>query len=123
MEEDAGEENDLMDKHMNILQIFICFLILGSGLLLVQCGIHQNIDWVDSGNIALMMFGYGFPYILAIPSIWDKALRNTVRHLEEGNVKVQYHDAVEEVASLDYLCVQTISVLDNKDMPIQKYRD
>ena len=35
-----------------------------------------------------MMFGYGFPYILSIPSIWDKALRNVSRHLEEGNVKV-----------------------------------
>ena len=88
LEEDTGEENDLMHKHMNILSIFICLLILASGLLLIQCGIHRKIDWIDSGNIALMMFGYGFPYILAIPSIWDKALRNVARHLEEGNVKV-----------------------------------
>ena len=90
IEEDAGEENDLIDKHRSILQIFICFLILGAGLLLIQTGIHKNIDWITSGNIALMMFGYGFPYILSIPAIWDKALRNTTKHLEEGNIKVQY---------------------------------
>jgi len=78
----------LLDKHRNILMIFICMLILASGLLLIQTGIHKNISWVDSGNVALMMFGYGFPYILAIPAIWDKALRNTTRHLEEHGIKV-----------------------------------
>lgn len=74
---------------MNILQIMICMLILFSGLLLIQCGIHKEMDWITSGNVALMMFGYGFPYILAIPSIWDKALKHTSRQLADGNVKVQ----------------------------------
>jgi len=121
-EQDNGEDNDLLDKHMNILQIFICMLILFSGLLLIQCGIHEDMDWLTSANVALMMFGYGFPYILAIPAIWDKALRNTAKRLEERNVKVQNFDSIEAVASLDYLCIQTISILDKKE-DMSKYRE
>ena len=62
-----------------------------------------------------MMFVYGFPYILAIPAIWDIALRNTARQLKEGRVVVQSLDTIEEVASLDYLAVQTIGVLEQND--------
>jgi len=69
-----------------------------------------------------MMFGYGFPYILAIPAIWDKALRNTARQLEEGHVKVQNMDSIEEVASLDYLVMQTIAILDKKE-DMSKHRE
>ena len=78
-------------------------------------------DWITSANIALMMFGYGFPYIMAIPAIWDKALRNTSRQLLEGNVKVRHEDSIEKVAGLDYLCVQTISILDKKE-DMNKYK-
>jgi len=34
-----------------------------------------DITWEHSANIAVLMFVYGFPYILAIPAIWDIALR------------------------------------------------
>ena len=69
-----------------------------------------------------MMFGYGFPYILAIPAIWDKALRNVTRHLRQHNVEVRHQDSIEQVASLDYLCVQTIGILDNKEK-MSQYRN
>ena len=89
-------------------------LSFASAFLLVQCGLSERIEWSTSATISIMMFVYGFPYILAIPSVWDIALRNTAKHLLDGNVLVQNLDSIEEVASLDYLAVQSISVLDNK---------
>lgn len=58
------------------------------------------------------MFVYGYPYILSIPTIWDRALKHTAKNLREKNVEVIHMDAIEEVASIDYLCVQTIGILD-----------
>jgi len=84
-------------------------------LLLVQCSISVEISWFTSANIAAMMFVYGFPYILAIPSIWDVALRNTAKQMRDSNVEVQNLDSIEEVASLDYLCLQSIGVLDRRE--------
>ena len=87
------------------MQILICVLILGSSLAFVQCSISIDIDWITSGNIAIMLFVYGFPYILAIPSIWDIALRNTAAHMRQSHVEVQNLDSIDELASLDYLAV------------------
>lgn len=109
---DVEDHNDLQDKANNIVVILICVLVFASGILAVQCGISKEIDWQTAGNIACMMFVYGFPYILAIPSIWDIAIRNTSKHLLDGNVQVQNLDSISEVASLDYLVLQSISVLD-----------
>ena len=114
-EDEGDDQNDLHDKHANIVQILIVVLLFASAFLLVQCGLSKKIEWRDAANISIMMFVYGFPYILAIPSVWDIALRNTARHLLDGNVVVQNLDSIEEVASLDYLAVQSISVLDNKE--------
>ena len=55
--------------------ILIVLLSVASVILFLQCGIKKTVTWTDSANIALMMFVYGFPYILAIPSIWDKAVK------------------------------------------------
>lgn len=85
---DVEDNNDLMDKANNIVTILICVLVFSSGILMAQCGISESIDWQTAGNIACMMFVYGFPYILAIPSVWDIAIRNTSRHLLAGNVLV-----------------------------------
>ena len=80
------DDNDLTDKHYNILSIFITILILACGLLVVHCGLSEKIDWMTAGNIAVMMFVYGFPCILSIPSIWDMALRGTAKQLSYNNV-------------------------------------
>ena len=79
IEEAQADDNDLIDKHNSIVTIMIVVLILASLLVFIQCGLNVDVPWVDSSNIALMMFVYGFPYILAIPAIWDIALRNTAR--------------------------------------------
>ncbi len=79
IEQDHEEDNDLLEKHANIAQILICVLIIASTLLLIHCSIDGNISWATSANIAAMCFVYGFPYILAIPSIWDVALVNACR--------------------------------------------
>lgn len=115
IEEEQAEDNDLLDKHSQIVTIFIVVLVIASILVFLQCGLNVDVPWVDSGNIALMMFVYGFPYILAIPSIWDIALRNTANQLKEGKVIVQSLDTIDDVASLDYLAVQTIGVLEHND--------
>ena len=60
---------------------------------------------MTSGNIALMMLVYGFPYILSIPSIWDMAMNAAKNQLLDHDVLVQNPDAIEKAASLDYLCV------------------
>ncbi len=60
-----------------------------------------------------MMFVYGFPYILSIPAIWDVALRNTIKQMHAGKVLVQREETVDDVASLDYLAIQSIGVLDD----------
>lgn len=104
--------NDLLDKHFNLLAIFITVLIMACALVLVQCAISVDISWETSTNIAAMVFVYGFPYILAIPAIWDIALRNSAKQFLASNVEVQNLDSIEEVASLDYLAVQAISILD-----------
>ena len=75
--------------------ILIVLLCVSSAILFLQCGIKKTVTWTDSANIALMMFVYGFPYILAIPSIWDKAVRQVCNHLADGNVLVKNLDAVE----------------------------
>ena len=38
--------------------------------------------------VASLLLVYGFPYMLAIPTVWDIALRNKVRQMNEGNLKV-----------------------------------
>ena len=93
-------------------------------LVLVHCSLSIDISWEDSANISITMLVYGFPYLLAIPAIWDIALRNSRRNFERyGNIVVQDEDAIEEVASLDYLCVQHISVLDeSSEQAIEGYR-
>lgn len=96
------------------MQLLLAVLILSAALVFVQCGISADIDWVSSACIAAMMIVNGYPYILSIPAIWDRALKHTARNMLEGNVLVQNEDAIEEVASLDYLCVQSISVLDKE---------
>lgn len=115
IDEDHEEDSDLHEEHSNIIQILICVLIMTCTLLLVQCSISVEISWFTSANIAAMMFVYGFPYILAIPSIWDVALRNTAKQMRDSNVEVQNLDSIEEVASLDYLCLQSIGVLDRRE--------
>jgi magnesium-transporting ATPase (P-type) len=115
VEEDNEDDNDLQDKHTSIAAILICVLIISCTLLLVQCSISAEISWYTSANIAAMVFIYGFPYILAIPSIWDLALVNAARQLKTSNVEVQCHDAIEEAASLDYLVMQTIGILDKPE--------
>lgn len=65
-------------------------------------------------NVAAMMIVYGFPYILVIPSVWDIAMRNTSRHLNTTNIEVKSLDSIPEVASIDYLVLQSISVLDKR---------
>lgn len=87
------------------MQIIVVILMLFSGVLLIQCGISETIDWITAANIAIMMFVYGYPYILSIPSIWDRALKHTTKNLREKNVEVINMDSIEEVASIDYLCV------------------
>lgn len=95
VEEDEEQENDLLEKHFNLTMILIVLLTVASIILFLQCGIKKTVTWTDSANIALMMFVYGFPYILAIPSIWDKAVKQVSNHLAEGNVLVKNLDAVE----------------------------
>lgn len=84
--EELQEDNDLLENHFNVLQISICVLIMASTLLLIHCAISIDISWEKAGNIAALMFVYGFPYMLAIPAIWDIALRNTAKHFLAGNV-------------------------------------
>mmetsp|Transcript_18034 Transcript_18034/g.22579 ORF Transcript_18034/g.22579 Transcript_18034/m.22579 type:complete len:136 (+) Transcript_18034:899-1306(+) len=93
-------------------------------LVLIQCAISIDVSWQQSANIALMMFVYGFPYILAIPAIWDLAQRNSAKNfLTHGNIEVQNMEAIEDVACLDYLAVQTISVLDERsDEKLEEYK-
>lgn len=121
VQEDHDESNDLLDKHYNVVSILICALIMASALALIQCKITANIEWSTSINIAVMITVYGFPYILAIPAIWDIALRNTAAQFKTNHVEVLNMDSIEEVASLDYLAVQKIGVLDNEDM-LEKYQ-
>ena len=120
-EEDGNEEHEMLDKHAQIMTIMFIILFFGSVLFFVQCGLNSDIEWSTAGTIAIMMFVYGFPYILAIPSVWDIALRNISRQLLEHNVNVQNLDSIEEAASLDYLTVQSISVLDNQE-DMEKHR-
>ena len=61
------------------MQIYLCVLTFASAFLFVQCGLNEVIDWKTSANIAVMMFVYGFPYILVIPAIWDLALANSAK--------------------------------------------
>ena len=39
--------------------------------------------------------------------------------MNEGNLKIQKQDAVERAASIEYLCVQPINILDNDDKILQ----
>ena len=114
VKEGVEDDHDLIDKHFSVLSIFIVVLLIASGLLFVQSGLNSEIGWYTALNVAVMMFVYGFPYILAIPAIWDVALRNTISQLADGKVKVQRQETVDDVASLDYLAVQSIGVLDTQ---------
>lgn len=122
--EDKEADKDLADKHANIMQILICVLIMVCTLVLVQCAISIDISWEESAQIATMMFVYGFPYLLAIPAIWDVAQRNSAKNFDRyGNIEVQNLEAIEDVASLNYLAVQTISVLDDRSSEkLEEYR-
>lgn len=64
---------------------------------------------------------YGFPYMLAIPTVWDIAKRNTVKRLNSSSVHVQDIDSIEDASSIDYLCIQSIGVLDD-DEKLDQYR-
>jgi len=88
-EEEENDEHDLDDKHSNILQIMFCVLIMICTLTLVHCSMSYNIYWEQSISIAIIMFVYGFPYVLSIPAIWEIALRNSKRNYERyGNIIV-----------------------------------
>ena len=106
------------------MQILVCVLIMVCTLSLVQCAISIDIEWSTAINIAAMLFVYGFPYLLAIPAIWDVAQRNSAKNfLRHGGIEVQNLEAIEDVASLNYLAVQSISVLDERsDEKIEEYR-
>lgn len=122
VKEGVEDDHDLLDKHFSVLSIIIVVLLLASVFLFVQCGLNSDISWLTSLNIAVMMFVYGFPYILAIPAIWDVALRNTTKQMLEGRVQVQRPETVDDVASLDYLAIQSIGVLDDQADNIKNAR-
>lgn len=104
----------MLDTHSWITQIFLAILILGSAFVFVQSGLNLSIGWGTAASVGLMVLIYGFPYMLAIPSVWDIAIRNTVEQLAGLNVAVKNKDTIEDAASLDYLTIQTIGFLDHK---------
>jgi magnesium-transporting ATPase (P-type) len=59
--------------------------------------------------------------MLAIPTVWDIAKRNTVKRLNSSNVHVQNIDSIEDASSIDYLCIQSIGILDDEDK-LDEYR-
>ena len=71
-----------------------------------------------------MALVYGFPYLLAIPALWDISQKNAAKNfLQYGEIDVQKLEAIEDVASLNYLAMQTISILDERsDEKIEEYR-
>lgn len=90
--------------------------------------------------VAALLLVYGFPYMLAIPSVWDIALRSTIEKMQElklpksqkghqiedlkADIEVIKPEAIEKAASLDYICLQTINVLDKKgEADLDSYRE
>ena len=124
IEEKVADEHDLRDKHANVLSILICVLIMICVLVLLHCTVSIDISWADSANISAMVFVYGFPYILTVPAIWDMALNASKRNYRKnGNIEVRNIEAIEDCASLDYLAIQAISILDNADEEqLEKHR-
>jgi len=61
---------------------------MACSLVLIHCAISVDISWESSANIAAMMFVYGFPYTLAVPAIWDMALRSSAKQFLNSNVEV-----------------------------------
>ena len=59
--------------------------------------------------------------MLAVPSLWDIAKRNTLKQLDSGNVEIQNTDCVEDASSIDYLCIQSIGILDD-ETKLAEYR-
>ena len=74
--------------------------------------------------------------MLAIPSVWDIALQSTVVKMQElklpqnrkvhqieelkADIEVIKPEAIEKAASLDYICLQTINILD-KEADLDSY--
>ena len=91
----------------------MAILIMTCTLILIHNSISLDSTWRQSINVAAVVFIYGFPYILAIPAIWDIALQSSIKnYFEKGWMDVRNEDVVEKVGALDYLAVQAISVLD-----------
>jgi len=56
---------------------------MACSLVLIQCSLSIDISWESSTNIAVIMFVYGFPYILAIPAIWEITIKNAANNYEK----------------------------------------
>ena len=106
--------SELREKHAIIFTMFLLAVIFISLVLLMQCVLFTNkIDWGHAGLVAGLLLVYGFPYMLAIPTVWQIALRNIVTTMNSGGkLRVMRPDSIEKAASLDYVCVQTIGLLD-----------
>ena len=66
-----------------IFTLFFLSVVFLSAVLLMQCIFTDKIDWNRSGLVAGLLLVYGFPYMLAIPSVWDIALKSTVEKMQE----------------------------------------
>lgn len=63
--------------------MLIAVLVMVSALLLIHFTITLDSSWKQSVSVATIVFIYGFPYILAIPAIWDIALYNSIKNYFE----------------------------------------
>ena len=73
--------------------------------MLIQLLVFGVVEQTTAGIVASLMLVYGFPYMLALPPVWDIAKRNTHKHLNQGEVFVQNIETIDYVSSINYLCI------------------
>lgn len=103
-----------------MFKILVLALLLTCTFILVHFTFTLENSWTKSISITALVLVYGFPYILAIPAIWDIALGSSAdNYSASGNIEVKNLDIIEKVSSLDYLACQSISVFDEISNPIK----
>ena len=100
-----------------MFKILVLALLLTCTFILVHFTFTLENSWTKSISITALVLVYGFPYILAIPAIWDIALGSSAKNYELNHIDVKNLDIIEKVSSLDYLACQSISIFDNIDNP------